>query len=244
MGTRISKNIGYFLHKKQSKLLLKRNHKKILEALDYDDEKQKAFVEKIMEMMKNHEQLSTAPDAKIEGHMFFTYIHDKDYKWTSYELIRLVYNLDNYHGLLFRTPELVKKGHFDDDIDYYENVHNNFKFKSLLINQPIYPLSGFIFKGTDNPKIIEFLERFKEEKQVKRGGIVQGNILNSLLYILYGKSFDSKDFYSKVRETGAFHPNTDPLVWIIAKASGILLDSVDEIQFRTTIEPAIVTTWG
>lgn len=243
MGIRISKDIGYYLPKKILKSIIKPKYQDILEDLDMDEEKAEKFKSDVQYLMENHATLSSSIDAEVESHMLYYAIHNKEYDWTPTDLVRTVYNCDDEHGLMFRTPELVKKSHFDDDIDYYESV-DHFKFKALLLNRPIYPVSGFIFKGTSNQEILDYFKRFDDKKELIQGMVVEGNRLNTLLYILNQKSFEGGKFYKEVRKTNAFHPNVEPLAWIIAKASGILLDNVDEFKFRTTVEPAIVTTWG
>ncbi len=243
MGIRISKDIGYYLPKKMVKAIMKKGYKDILEELDYEDDKKAAFKKEVMRMMKNHAELSDAPDAEKESHMFYYPINNAEYDWDPVNLIQTVFNCDDEHGIIFKTPELVKKSHFDDDIDYYE-ADCIIKFKAKLLNRPIYPCSGFVFKGTDNPKIVDYFKRFEDKQSLKPGVVIEGNQINSLLYILHQKTFEGATFYKKLRETKAFHPNVEPLAWVVAKASGILLDSVNEVQFRTTVEPAIVTTWG
>jgi hypothetical protein len=243
MGIRISKDIGYYLPKKIAKSILKKNYRDILEELDYEDNKRASFKEDVMRLMKNHDKLSDAHDAEKESRMFYYSIHNAEYDWNPVDLIQTVFNCDDEHGVIFKTPELVKKSHFDDDIDYYE-ADGIIKFKVKLLNRPIYPCSGFIFKGTDNQKIVDYFKRFEDKQTLKQGVVIEGNQINSLLYVLNQKSFEGATFYKKLKETKAFHPNVEPLAWIIAKASGILLDSVSEIQFRTTVEPAIITTWG
>jgi len=174
--------------------------------------------------------------------MFSYYKGNKDYSWKPLELISTIMNCDSYKGILFRTPDLLKKEHFDDDIDYYENTH--YKFKAKILKQPLYPTSGFLYKSNENKQIEKLLTRYLPDKKISRGLIVDSQVMTSVLYILYQKSFGSSLVYKAIRETKVFHPNVEPLVYLIAKASGILLDYVDEITFRTTVEPAIITTWG
>lgn len=242
MGIRISKDIGYYVSKKNIQSLFVSDYKEILEDLDAEDTKATLFKETVLNLMNTHANTSTALDREVEHSMFYHYIQTfQTMDWTPYKLIKEVYNFDTNHGVLIRTPELVNKSHYDDDIDHYES--NGYKFKSKLLHQSIYPCSGFIFKGSEDPKILNKLNHYLN-KPIQKGAVIQGNIINSLLYILYGKTFDGQKFYKQVVATGAFHPNVEPLAWVIAKASGILLDSVDEIQFRTTMEPSIITTWG
>lgn len=243
MGIRISKDIGYYLPKKMVKSILKKNYRDILEELDYEDNKKASFKEEVMRMMKNHAELSDAPDAKKEAHMFFYAINNNEYNWEPTDLIRQVFNCDDEHGVLFRTPEFVNKSRHDDDIDYYEE-DGIIKFKARLLNRSIYPCSGFIFKGSEDQTIVDCLKSLEEKKEIKPGVVVDGNVINTLLYMLHKKTFDGASFYKELRKTQAFHPNVEPLAWVIAKASGVLLDSVNEVQFRTTVEPAIITTWG
>lgn len=243
MGIRISKDIGYYLPKKMVKSILKKNYRDILEELDYEDNKKTSFKEEVMRMMKNHADMSDAPDAKKESQMFFYAINNKEYNWEPTDLIRQVFNCDDEHGVLFRTPEFVNKSRHDDDIDYYEE-DGIIKFKARLLNRSIYPCSGFIFKGSEDQTIVDCLKSPEEKKEIKPGVVVDGNVINTLLYMLHKKTFDGASFYKELRKTQAFHPNVEPLAWVIAKASGILLDSVNEMQFRTTVEPAIITTWG
>ena len=245
MGIRISKSIGYFADKEQVEELFKPNYEEILENLDYEETAAKEFKEKVLYNIKHHKTLSNAPDAEMVSLILNIYAKEK--KWEPLSLIRQIYNLDDYHGFLFLTPCLLKKHRHDNDIDYYENDSSKCQFIKNILNCPIYPVTGFLYKGKIEeyyPEVLKNAAVYFEEENIVSGSVVDSHLLSVIMYLIYNKRFDDNSYYKAIKDTNIFHPNVDPLAYIIAKSSGILKDEINEITFRTTVEPAIITTWG
>jgi hypothetical protein len=178
--------------------------------------------------------------------MMSYYLSDSQYKWSAIELISKIFNYDTFKGILFSTPDLLKNNHFDDTIDYYEANSMNFKIQNLL--QPIYPISGFIYTGgLENTNAGDFLNDFfkDENKSLRKGTIVDNQLINTVIHITDGKINNNKQKYLKqIQNTKSFHPEVDPLAFLIAKASGILNANLSEYDFRTNVHPSIITSWG
>lgn len=242
MGTRIVKYIGYHLNTNKIKDILVYNFKEILEDYDYNQNKEvEAFRERLNNLVNDYNKQS-----KLKNdlqHILMSYHMNDMPDLSPNQLIVELLNFDTEHGILFLTPELLKKKRFDDLIDYYENV-NDINFKSQLLNSAIYPLNGWIYsKEIDDFVPDDFKEEFNK-LNLKVGDVVTSDNMHWLMVYYYGKTKDGVDYFMDIKKTTFFHPNIDPLVFLIAKAAGVLKEDVSELMFNTAVEPSIVSVWG
>lgn len=139
MGIRIHKKIGYFIPTEKFEGIIKSDYKNILENLDYD--KDNIFQKFLREIL-------------TDEHFIWQYLL-KDKSININNFISLIYNCDDFHGLLFQSPDLNDLNRHDNNIDYYENrdLEMSCEFKLLYINSPIYPESLYYYNGVPNDKL-------------------------------------------------------------------------------------------
>lgn len=242
MGIRIHKDIGYFLNKKDIKAILVPHYDEILDECDSIDQE---FVTK----MQTEFDSLTGNDS-----IGFTYAKIQlkqlaEKKTDIMDFVKTIHNYDDFKGVIFRTPELAKDSHFDDLIDYYENVEKA-DYKIRLLKQSIYPDSYYICVKVP-PLNKHSLEIYAEENQRKPvlevGDLVSSDKLHYLmLYENIPNDHDRVKIWAYPEAGGEkyFHPYVNILTYIAAKVAGILKSDVSFVKFSQYLEPAIVTHWG
>lgn len=222
MGIRVHKKIGHFISKKNFKDVIVSDYENVLEQLDYDGEKEKDFFNEIFkdDMMK---YLQKDYQKAIE-----------EKKLHAYEMVNTVICNETIKGILICTKEHVQVARHDDLIDYYEE---DYKDKIKPLNSPLYPATGFVYKGG--------LE--KEFPNMERGFEVMNGTLASAMLEKTGykvNSVSAKTQFKKIVKSGFFHPNIPSFIYTIAKAAKILENGVTKQDFNFLVEPSIIVTWG
>lgn len=226
MGIRISKNIGYFLTNKQSKQILVKDYPEVIDS--FQDIKPEQLKNELLKELENY---SSSLQNEYVDKIYLKYVINNAV-WDAEELISTSYNYDTPKGILFQTPELHKQRRYDDNIDYYENP--DMKYSSNAFFRPIYPLAGYVYLG----ETIQFLD-----KTITKGTLISPEYVSPLLRKLQGKTEDKySSFIKQVKNSKLFTPQTDPLIYLMAKILKII--NTDEFTFRTTIQPSIITDWG
>lgn len=243
MGIRIHKDIGYFLHKKNIQAILVPDYDEILDEIYTIDQD---FVEK----MQSEFDTLTAQFKPIG----FTYAQIQlnqltENKTEIMDFVKSIYNYDDFKGVMFRTPELAKNSHFDDLIDYYENVEKP-NYKIRLLKQSLYPDNYYICVKVPplNQNSIEVYAKENRAKSVLEVGDLVSNDTLHYLMIYEGISNNHNPVktwaYPESGEEKYFHPYINVLTYIAAKVAGILKPGVSYVHFSQQLEPAIVTHWG
>jgi len=248
MGTRIGKSMGYFLPKNKMKNFIVDNYEEKFEEFDYDETIDDSFYKNLCSLVDQYKVEDHFDGSKSNKHMidFYLKYYDKN-KWSPSNLVEKVIDYDDFVGINFLTPTLEKNKRHNDDIDYYEASETLFNVNYFF--RPIYPCSGYIYTGglENNEKVMNYFSKLDDEDTInfKKGCIVDNHDISIILHFLNGDCPNDNHKYAKaLKATGVLHPNVEPFVYLIAKASGILAEQVDEYTFRTTVQPAILTTWG
>lgn len=234
MGIRICKDIGYLMTNEKLKDIISPDYENILEDLD-DDDNNLQFLNSIITLMKSYK------DSKNNSEVLIMHTLAKMYKQgfkknntQSYHLISQLYMNDDSQGLLFRSPELYKASRHDDLIDYYtESIETN---DIRFLNRPIYPSTGYIYIGGLEQKFPELVI----------GHVYDNYLINNeyLVGIIDKKTTDTEQSYAQIVQSGFFIPNIDAFIFLIAKASGIVLPHVTELEFNKAVLPMIATYWS
>lgn len=242
MGIRVHKNIGYFLHKKNIKHILVPDYDEILDDFDNDQ----IFLEK----MQKEFYLYTAQHPSLSlTYAKFQLQHLEKNKHSIIEFINTIYHYDDFKGIMFQTPDLRKSSHYDDLIDYYENVDKP-NFRIRLLKQSIYPDNYYICLKVP-PLNKDSLEVYAEEN-VKKPVLEVGDLVSSdklhylMLYEGYQHNHDRINAWAYPELNGEkyFHPYVNLLSYLAAKITGVLKPDISFIEFSQYLEPAIVTYWG
>lgn len=238
MGSRIQKNIGYFLSKEKVNSLFVQDYRDVLEKF-YEDDKD--------DFLNNLKM-----ESENSKNVFFSYIVDnmiEDFKKNNlsvYNIIKTIYFGDDFKGILLQTNEMAKLSRSDNLLDYLEcNKVNN---KINYLHRPIYPLREYTYEGGFD----ESLEKLMREKFfIKDKNILDNNhsvtvaiMLNRILYDNKFKLDTQKQITTLLTKEGFFHPKIDSEIYFIAKYSGLLLDHIPHGQFDRFLEPVIITYWS
>lgn len=238
MGIRISKSIGYHLPKNKISSILVKNYEEIMENLDYEDDLEQKFFDSLMPLAD--QLLNPDSSAFILAKMEIKHILEayKNKKLKSYDLIRLTQNYDDFWGVTFYTNNLYRQSRHDNSIDYYE-AQGDINGHIQYLNAPIYPVQGYVYHGG-----LETEETFDivEKEVVVEHLSYYARIINKKFYD--GKKNVDKHHYKLLTEKGIFTPVIDEVIYILAKASGILKEDITPYIFNKTVKPAILTTWG
>ena len=228
MGTRIHKDIGYFMTKAQASELLKKNYQEILEECQ-----QESFFESALQI---------AQGLNDDRHDVFTIrlqletMRKKEKKSPRiHELIGEVFFFDTYKGLLFRNESMIQESRYDSAIDYYET--GSMKNRIQYLNRGIYPYDGYYYVGGDQ---VNF-------QQLEVGKRYYPSEFMGLLVHLdpTGKNRKAADTQAKlIIQSGFFQVAVDPLMYVMARAAGILKENTNKQTFFKALQPAIVTSWG
>lgn len=237
MGSRIKKNIGYFISEKKVNNLFVQNYEEVLEKFYEADVNE--FLNKMKEEAKNKEDY------------FFSFIVDnmindfKENKCFIYNLIQSIYFGDDFQGILLQTNEMTKLSRSDNLIDYLEC--NKITNKIDYLHRPIYPLRGYNYEGG----LDESLEKIMRKYLVKNKNFLDDNqmsvaaiFLNTVLYSGKYKLKNTKQIAKLLTREGFFHPKIDSEIYLMAKYSGLLPAHITHGQFDRFLEPVIVTYWS
>lgn len=242
MGIRIHKDIGYFLNKKDIKAILVPGYDEILDDCDSID---KDFVAKMQ--IEFDSLTGNNPIAFTYAQIQLKQLVDK--KTDLMDFVKTIHNYDDFKGVIFRTPELAKDSHFDDLIDYYENVEKA-HYKLRLLKQSIYPDSYYIcvkVPALNKNSLEVYAEENPRKPLLEVGDLVSSDKLHYLmLYQGIPNNHDRVKVWAYPEDGGEkyFHPYVNILTYIAAKVAGILKSDVSFVQFSQYLEPAIVTHWG
>lgn len=237
MGIRISKAIGCFLTQQKVEQLFVSNYEEILEELDQDDEKELRFFETVVQLTQNGTQRQRVL-CEIEAQSLLRAYQNKKIHY--YDVIRSIYFYDDFQGFLFGNESQALSRRHDDEIDYYEAEDMSGSIR--LLHQAIYPCSGYVYLGGLNKQ---------DESLFEKGKTYAGLELQSIAMKLNKKRNGGElDLENRTQrgqvltESGYFHPAVDELMFLLAKASGVLKPEVTAEQFNSALEPAIATYWG
>ena len=244
MGTRVHKDIGYFLSKKNiSKVLVKK----------YDDIIDKNYIIKPETIQKIIDEITVISTENPQFDRIFPQYQLKELiekgKTDIHQFFKDISDYDTFKGVLFLTPQLAKYSRGDDLIDYYEEV-KNLKFNLNLLKSTIYP-DSFYFCLKVPPLNKDSLEIYAEEN--KRKPILEiGDLVmaDRIRYLMLYNSVKNKDEYVNIwaypekEEEKYFHPYINIMTYAFAKVLGILKPNVSYLDFAQLLEPAIITHWG
>jgi hypothetical protein len=228
MGIRIHKDIGYFIPLDQFSGFLVPNYQEVIEDLDQDDDKANQFWEVLQNEMANY----TGSGKILIKHAMKQYTPEarKAEGLEPYHLASPAHFYDDEVGFLFQDYDLYKQSRFDNLIDYYETPIETSEINYL--NRPIYPNVGYVYKGGMPDPAFD---------------LVAGTNYpySDVAYIVSEHTKNDKEILPKdIVDTNFFHPKIDPLIYMIAKASGVLMPHVTEELFNATVAPAILVYWG
>jgi hypothetical protein len=229
MGIRIHKDIGYFIPIEKFENFIVKNYEEVMEEFDGDSEQ---YIQKMLDGYKNYKPLTkeTFEDTLLTI-MAKQYEEKQDF--TTYNLVSTVCFGDDVVGIMVKTPELYKKCRYDDTIDYYEANQEDLSDTIKYLNQPIYPMQGYIYTGG------------LEEKapKLKKGQICDMFSIRSY-YLPESREVPENKKQEFVCHSGHFRPNIDAAAFVIAKEFGILEEHITEDDFNNMMEPVILTYWS
>ncbi len=232
MSTRISKDIGYFVNVKKANKLLKKNW---LEKMDdFYGVDNNVFLSDL----KKEVDVSADSDKGYINYLLSTE------KWVLESLITPSYDFDTLKGVIFKTPVLESQRRFDDSVDYYSEPDVKYKINDFF--RPIYPRNGYVYTGGINDlEVVDKVESLLGV-ELKVGTLIEGRDLGIVLRMMGFSASNNTygSFVKQIKKSKVLVPDVEPLVYMIAKVSGILKEEVSECDFRTTVRPAIITSWG
>lgn len=166
--------------------------------------------------------------------------------WRAGELLRRYMDEECFRGVLLQIPPLRIASRRDNVIDAYEVTFGSFDVR--LLNRPIFPVEGYVFTGKPLPeRISETIAALSAlhggEGYFRKGTRVSVTQLNAIGFALGGEVVDGA-WYINALSTGSFKPNADYLVYLVAKAAGILKEGLEFSEFNLFVNPAIVSYWS
>lgn len=245
MGIRINKDIGYYLPKKNINKVLVKKYDDILDDMYHIDQD---FIEK---MSIEFDILTAGEDkigfivAKLQMKALLKSKNPVEFN----TFVKSIYDYDTFKGMLFQTPDLAKSSHFDDLIDYYEQVENPV-FVLNLLQQSIYPDSYYMCVKV--PELTEeslniYAQTNPRKPILEVGDLVTADTVNyTMLYsnIATSNGRVKKWAYPNKGKEKYFHPYINILTYVAGKVAGIIKPEITYIEFAQYLEPAIVTHWG
>lgn len=235
MGTRVCKQIGYFLHIDKINSVLVGNYEKILSK---ENAINKNNIAKYWELWKQKYPKNNSFNYQIKEFL-------KDQKTNSINtFVNEILHLDNFKGILLLTPKFKEATRHNNLIDSYEDNEMNFICKQIY--EPIYPEMSYVC--VTEPLLtedsLEYLDEYCDLKGIKLGEAYSPDILHSLSIQneIHKELIDLS--YPKENGIKYFHPYINPLVYFILQDGGLLKNNVSYLDFIINVEPAIITSWG
>lgn len=240
MGIRIHKEIGNYLSQEALSILFVDHYQEILEAFDYNENQEvETFFTKLGDIGESFLSEEGKMLASIEFKQLVSAFEDK--KLTFNDLVSQPYFDDDHQGIVLHSIYSYKSKRYDDLIDYYEE-RGKMEDRIDLLHSAIYPVSGYIYLGG--------LENYDIGEKLVKGKVYMEHMA-SLAYSIskqvYGVEFDFDDLSAVNRmltEKKFFHPCIDETLFAICKCAGLLKEDITELQFKSLVEPAILTYWS
>lgn len=235
MGSRIHKDIGYFINKEDANTVFVSNYRKILNDLYENANKQENFLTSLMEVTKKalpKNVIKSLTEYQIKE--LLKHIENKEMRIA--QVLHEIYFADKYEGVLFATPSHVKDSRRDNSIDYYEERKKSELENTIYyLNEPIYPTKGYFYHGGLKEVLEEIGEVISEDLMYYAADINKE---------FYNNTLDIMDNMPQLlTEKGFFTPNVDPFMFVLAKAAKIIKKEVTLIEFNKLVRPAILTYW-
>ena len=233
MGSRIHKQIGYFIDKPTAKKIFVNPTQldKIIDNL-YDNDYDEVIFQQFMENAKNLEPFFNHLSQTIQTNW-------EAKKFSLSSLFHQIFFHDTFKGYLLSIPDEAIFHRRDDLIDYYDSTTSS---ELKLLNMPIYPVSGFAYRGDpSNPHYSDYISKFPNKSFLDAHEAL----------MLYQIMIDQKTLElsdkarAKMVKSRLFTPRISPQVFCIAKAFGILKDpNMSHSEFDSYCKPALLKYWS
>lgn len=240
MGIRIHKVITYHLSKNKVSSVLVKNYQDILDNMS--SEKEKTLFETLESF------IPVLPEIEQRVVDIHVKLLKQEYQSKTISFSKIITPLEFYDkskGMMFFTPNMAKSSRYDDLIDYYDG--DEMKDKITYLHRPIYPDYSYIYMGglEGNP-LIEYADEGNPLQIGKRieSSSFTARILNDEMYNGKYNLDKFKQITKVITQDGYFHPHINSIVYLLAKAVGIVKDGISLNEFNKQLEPAIIQYWS
>lgn len=246
MGTRISKDIGYFLpDDKISDLLIDDYEETIDSFYNIPSTFIKRMQHEFEEFKKNY-PYDLSYFTTVTHFDFMNLLQDNNA--TINDFIRTIQHHDEQLGLMLLTPSLAKQCRRDNLIDYYEHADSADDYIIKYLKTPIYPSSFYLC--VKEPPFSEASDEYHDSiskgSALKKGSVLAANQLDFLMLVSNVDSDRENNewVYPENKDDKYFHHYVDILCYLFLKTANLFKENIGYLDFIQHLEPAVITTWS